>query len=205
MLFFFCVNRSSYCQMVYRMCALRDFRNIKKNDFSDLIECKRTLSHESDCWEKVYIRGKCFIKGSRTFTNTTFYNGARVCNSSTIYDETQIYDMFLIFSIVRLYDNAEVDGYKNFLSDKKLHIGSCILHGTKKVKNNAKEVSVELIAFAFSEVICVFAFRINKYSANNWYESMDLAAFIGLFLCHLLESLMERIKVLSVFYYTWHM
>ncbi len=185
--------------MVYRMCVLRDFGNIKKSIFGDFIE------YEGDCSGKYHISDQCFIKSGFAFTDTIMIsNGARVCNGSTI--NAQIYCILLVSGSACFYDNAKVCNYEDFRNDKEICIDNCILHTIKKIhKNKAGELRVEpIILLALSEIVGVFTFYINKYSANDWRKSIDFGSFHGIILRHLLECSVEKIRILSVLCYTWH-
>ncbi|MDD9333472.1 MAG: hypothetical protein PV354_07355, partial [Bartonella sp.] len=43
---------------LYRIRALKDFGNVKVNEFGGFIEDEKNLSHENDCW--VYDNAKVF-------------------------------------------------------------------------------------------------------------------------------------------------
>ncbi|MCZ2158340.1 hypothetical protein NPX99_03450 [Bartonella sp. 220] len=76
------------------MCALRGFKNIKKNDLSDFTE------HEGDCWVKCNISARRFIEDGCVFANAMFYNGAYVCNDNILYDSAQMNCMLPVSSFV---------------------------------------------------------------------------------------------------------
>ncbi|WP_208437371.1 hypothetical protein [Bartonella taylorii] len=185
--------------MVYRMCVLRDFGNTKKSIFGDFIE------YEGDCSGKYRISDQYFIKGEFAFTDTILIsNSARVCNDSII--NAQICCILLVSSSVCFYDNAKVCNYEDFRNEKEICIDNRILYTIKKIpKNKVGELRVEpIIPLALSEIVCVFTVYINKYSANDWRKSIDFGSFHGVILRHLLECFVERIRVLSVICYTWH-
>ncbi|VEJ45645.1 hypothetical protein [Bartonella vinsonii] len=92
------------------MCALRGFKNIKKNDLSDFIEHESLFKHEGDCEVEYNVSARRFIEDGCVFANAMFYNGACVCNDNTLYDSAQMNCMLPVASFVCVYGNAQLYG-----------------------------------------------------------------------------------------------
>ncbi len=60
-----------YLRKVYRIRALRDFRNVKKGDLGGFIAKEDNLSHEGDCW---------------------VWHDAKVCDNAKVYGNAQIFE-----------------------------------------------------------------------------------------------------------------
>ncbi len=55
--------------MVYRMCALREFKNIPKSNLDHFIEHEGILNYEGDCWGQYHINGRGFIENGRVWAD----------------------------------------------------------------------------------------------------------------------------------------
>ncbi|WP_273717870.1 MULTISPECIES: hypothetical protein [Bartonella] len=73
------------------MCTLKNFRNIKKNDFGVFIEHKNNLKHEGGCLLEWDIRDQCFYEDGCAFDDTTVYNKVCVFEDIFVYGNALIY------------------------------------------------------------------------------------------------------------------
>ncbi|WP_455480390.1 hypothetical protein V3564_04410 [Bartonella sp. B12(2025)] len=166
----FCCDRLGYCQMVYHMCVLRCFENIKKRDFGNAIEHEGTLCYKCDWWVEYNTSGKCFIEDGCVFTDAMVYSDVRICNNTYVHDIAQILQihcMLPVSSIARVYGNAQVYNYVEIFENSQIYVNA-LVRGYTEIRGKAfVKLIVSLTLF---EIICVLAFYINKYGANNWRD-----------------------------------
>uniref|UniRef100_UPI0035CF9242 hypothetical protein n=1 Tax=Bartonella sp. MR100HLJHH TaxID=3243554 RepID=UPI0035CF9242 len=81
--------RTDKSKKLYRIRALRDFRNIKKGYLGGYIQKEDNLSHEGDCW---------------------VWHKAMVCGDAKIFGNAQVFERAKITGRARIYENAKVCG-----------------------------------------------------------------------------------------------
>lgn len=73
---------SPYGGTIYRIRALRDFRNVKAGDIGGYLESENNLSHDGDCW----IADDAIVGGGALISEDAVVNGsAQVCGDARIF------------------------------------------------------------------------------------------------------------------------
>ena len=80
---------------MFRIEAVKNFRDVKKGDKGGFVENDNNLSHDGDCW----IYGK-----AKVFDHANVYGNAIVCDDAKVYGEANIFDN------AEVYGNAMVHG-----------------------------------------------------------------------------------------------
>ena len=104
-------------KILYRIKALRDFRNIKAGDVGGYVQSEDNLSHKGDCW--VYYNAKVFnnakihdnaiIYGNaQIYGDAEVFGSARIHGNAKIYDEAGIFDNATVFENTRVCNNARI-------------------------------------------------------------------------------------------------
>lgn len=98
---------------LYRIRALRDFRDVKAGDLGGYIESESNLSQHGPCWvyddAKVYERALVFA-WAKVFGNASIFGNASVYDHTLIYDNAKVYGNSKIHGKTRVYGAAHVFG-----------------------------------------------------------------------------------------------
>ena len=110
-----------YCKPLYRIKALRDFRDVKAGDIGGYVQSVDNLRHEGDCW---------------------VYDNAKVFDMAVVSDNAKIYGCSEISTDARIYENAsilgdtKVSGRSKIYGEVKIPRGSNILGSADISKYN---------------------------------------------------------------------
>ena len=88
-------------KFMYRIEALRDFSNVKKEDIGGWVAKESNLSHEGDCW--VY-------GNARVFKNAKVSGNAKVADEATLHNSSQVFDDVIVYGEALLSGNSKVYG-----------------------------------------------------------------------------------------------
>ena len=80
---------------LYRIRALKNFRNVKAGDLGGWVSNEYNLSQYGDCW--IYNEAKCM-------------DGASMYNNSCMYENAVMYDNSALHGYGELYDDAILQG-----------------------------------------------------------------------------------------------
>ena len=94
---------------LYRIKALENFSNVKKDELGGFVESEANLSHFGNCW--VYDRA-------------AVYDNATISNNATIHDEVIVFENANIDSDAAIYDCVKIHG--NALVTEKLSMKEAI-------------------------------------------------------------------------------
>lgn len=105
---------------VYRIKALKDFKDVEAGDLGGYIESACNLSQQGDCWiygdaivqgdAKVY--GNAMIRdNARVAGDAKVYGNACVCCESIVSDSARIYSEAIIADNATIYGEAKVYGH----------------------------------------------------------------------------------------------
>lgn len=86
---------------LYRIKALRDFRDVKAGDLGGYIESEDNLSQQGPCW--VYDDAK-------VFGNARVYGQAKVLGNAWVYGNANVFELAIIYDNARVYDNSIIRG-----------------------------------------------------------------------------------------------
>ena len=100
---------------LYRIRALKDFRDVKKGDLGGFVESEENLNHLGNCW---------------IYGNAKVYDDARVRNGAKVYDDAIIRDNARVSCYVVVCDNAIV-------CNNARASGNAIVSGNAEIRDNA--------------------------------------------------------------------
>lgn len=73
---------------LYRIRALKDFKDVKAGDLGSYIEGEKNLSQDGDCW--VYGNARVF-GNARVCGNAYVFDNACVCGNAKVFDRAEVY------------------------------------------------------------------------------------------------------------------
>ena len=143
---------------LYRIKAIRDFRNVKKGDLGGFIEKERNLSQKGDCWiyndacvfDEAYIYDNARISGvawvcdrACIYNNARIGGIARISGRAHISDNAHVYDSVYVCEKASIYGDARVYGEAYIHGDARIFGNTCIfdsahIHGNAQVCDKAK-------------------------------------------------------------------
>ena len=154
---------------LYRIEALKDFRNVRKGDKGGFVENENNLSHNRNCWisEDAKVFGEARVYGNAKISgNAIVYNNAMICGdaeirgSAKVCDYACVSDNTFVKNNARVFDNAKVSG-NSCVCDNAWVFGNANVSGKALVSGNAK-VSGDANVCADEDYI-VF---------KNWWSSL---------------------------------
>ena len=113
---------------LYRIKALKDFKNIKAGELGGYVESEKNLSHDRNCW--VYDNAK-------VYGNAQVYDNAEILNNAEVFGEAWVYEDAKVFGDAKVYGDAEVCGEAWVYEDAKVY-GNAKVYGDAEVCGNAK-------------------------------------------------------------------
>ena len=146
-----------YGRTLYRIRAVKDFRDVKKGELGGYVQGEHNLSHYDDCWiydnAKVYddafvcnsaivfdnarASGNATVSGNAIVCNNAIVrNSARICNSAIVFDNAIVSGNAIVFDNVRASGNAIVSGYA-IVSDNAFICNNAEVGGNVRVGGNA--------------------------------------------------------------------
>ena len=113
---------------LYRIKALRDFNDVKKNSLGGFIEKEDNLSHEGNAW---------IYDNVRVFGNVEVFGNAKVLGDAWVFDNA------LVYGNAEVYGDARVFGDATVLDNAKVY-GDARVFGDADVYGNTLVKDVEL-------------------------------------------------------------
>ena len=107
---------------LFRIEALKDFRNVRKGDKGGFVENENNLSHDEDCW----ISGD-----AKVFGDASVYENAKIFGNASVYGYAKVYGNAIV------HCNSFVFGYANVFDDSEVH-GNAIVYGNAELSNDAE-------------------------------------------------------------------
>ena len=113
---------------LYRICAIRDFGDVKAGDMGGWIESEKNLSHEGNAWvyDNARVSGDALVCG-----NARVFGDAEVCGNAEVRDNA------LVCGDAEVRDNALVCGNAKVCGDAKVR-DNALVCGNAKVHGNAE-------------------------------------------------------------------
>lgn len=115
---------------LYRIRALRDFRDVKFGDLGGYIECEDNLSHKGSCW--VYQEAKVYDHAAivdsaqiRGFAKIRGY--ALVKNRASVYGLSEVYGNAVIGDTVEVCGKVTIGGRSHITGDIRITGRGCII------------------------------------------------------------------------------
>lgn len=99
--------------ILYRIRALKNFRNVRAGDLGGWIEKEENLSQEGNCWvydnasvfENAYVCDDVIV-----CHNSSVYGNARVCENASIYNNSSVRENACVFGNSLVCDNSVICG-----------------------------------------------------------------------------------------------
>lgn len=131
---------------LYRVKALKDFRNIKAGDLGGYIEKEKNLSHNDFCWvyeyAKVYEDARVFgnakvFRDAEVFGDAKVYGDAEVGGEAWVYEDARVYGNAKVFRNVEVYGSAKILGNARVYGNTKVY-GDSRVCGNAEIYGNAR-------------------------------------------------------------------
>ena len=110
---------------LYRIKALKDFRDVKEGEFGGYIESEQNLSQEGNAWvsgnARVYgdawVYGNAQVSGNARVSGDACVSGdARVYGDAWVSGNAQVYGNACVYGDAQVYGNAQVAGNAQVLN-----------------------------------------------------------------------------------------
>ena len=131
---------------LYRIKALKDFRDVRKGTVGGYIESEQNLSQEGDAWvsgnAQVYdnarVSGDAQVYGYAWVSgNAQVYDNAQVYGNARVSGDAQVYGDAWVSGNAQVYDNARVYG-DAWVSDNARISGDAQVYGNARVSGDAQ-------------------------------------------------------------------
>lgn len=144
--------------ILYRIQALRDFNDVKKDDLGGYVQSYSNLAQCDGCWiygfAKVYNKAK--VLGNAIVTNNAIvkgkaviYDNAKICDNVIVIDDTIVGDNAIIHDYVKIYGKATVRGnayimnnvvimHNAHVTDNAYIIDNVVISNHAKIMSNAR-------------------------------------------------------------------
>ena len=125
---------------LYRIKALKDFKNIKAGELGGYVESEKNLSHEGECW--IYEYAKVYedaivCENAKVFGEAEVFGDAKVYENVEVGGEAQVYEDARVFGNAKVFRNAEVFGNAKILGNARVY-GNTKVYGDSRVCGNAE-------------------------------------------------------------------
>ena len=130
---------------LYRIRALKNFRNVKAGDLGGWVSGKHNLSQEGDCW--IYDEAKC-MDNARMYHNSVMYNNAVMCdfsemhgdsamhNYSAMLDNSRMYNCSAMYDNSRMYNDSKMYSNSRMFDNSAMYNNAVMLDNSKMFENS---------------------------------------------------------------------
>ena len=130
---------------LYRIRALKNFRNVKAGDLGGWVSGKHNLSQEGDCW--IYDEAKC-MDNARMYHNSAMYNNAVMCdfsemhgcsemhNYSAMLDNSRMYNCSAMYDNSRIYNDSKMYNNSRMFDNSAMYNNAVMLDNSKMFENS---------------------------------------------------------------------
>ena len=130
---------------LYRIRALKNFRNVKAGELGGWVSGKHNLSQEGECW--IYNEAKC-MDNARMYHNSTMYNNSVMCdfsemhgrsemhNYSAMYDNSRMYNCSAMYDNSRMYNDSKMYNNSRMFDNSAMYNNAVMLDNSKMFENS---------------------------------------------------------------------
>ena len=130
---------------LYRIRALKNFRNVKAGDLGGWVSGKHNLSQEGECW--IYDEAKC-MDNARMYHNSAMYNNAVMCdfsemhgcsemhNYSAMLDNSRMYNCSAMYDNSRMYNDSKMYSNSRMFDNSAMYNNAVMLDNSKMFENS---------------------------------------------------------------------
>ena len=115
---------------IFRIRALKDFRNVRAGDVGGWVCSYDNLSQEGYCW--IYGNAKCLdnamvsdnammIDNSKMFDNSRMYDNAIMCDNSMMYNKTRMFSNAIMGDNAIMYDDAIIGDNAKMFDNSRMY------------------------------------------------------------------------------------
>jgi len=119
---------------LYRIIALRDFRDVKAGDIGGLISDEKNLSQEGNAW----VHGNARVFGdAQVFGNAWVFGNARVFGDAWVFGDARVHGNARVYGDAQVFWDAQVYGNARVFGDAQV-FGNAWVYGNARVFGNAQ-------------------------------------------------------------------
>ena len=130
---------------LYRIRALKNFRNVEAGDLGGWVSGKYNLSQEGECW--IYDEAKC-MDNARMYHNSVMYNNAIMCdfsemhgcsemhNYSAMLDNSRMYNCSAMYDNSRMYNDSKMYNNSRMFDNSAMYNNAVMLDNSKMFENS---------------------------------------------------------------------
>ena len=111
-------------EKLYRIKALKDFKDIKKGDLGGWVSNENNLSQYGNCW--IYDEAKC-TGNSRMYGNSAMYEYSEMHDNSIMHEYSEMHDNSSMYGNSIMYGDSKMHDYSEMHGDSAMHDNS-IMH-----------------------------------------------------------------------------
>ena len=112
---------------VYRIRALKDFRNVRAGDVGGWVCSYNNLSQEGNCW--IYGNAKC-LDHARIFDNAMIIDNSKMFDKSKMYDNSMMCDNSMMYNNSMMCNRAIMRNSSMMLDNSKMFDNSIMYDDT---------------------------------------------------------------------------
>lgn len=102
---------------LYRIRALKDFKDIKKGSLGGYVESTRNLSQHGSCW----VKDNALVYG-----NARIYDDAEISDNAKVYGNAIISDKVVVFNNAEIFSNARIFHYATICNNARIYDNAII-------------------------------------------------------------------------------
>ena len=137
--------------ILYRIRALKNFRNVRAGDLGGWIEKEENLSQEGNCW--VYDNA-CVFENAYVFDDGTVCHNSSVCGNAIVYENASVYDNSNVRENACVFGNSIVCDNSVICNNAKVY-GISYICCNVIVRDNAKCYGNSVICD--NSIVCGYA------------------------------------------------
>lgn len=113
---------------VYRVKALQNFGNVKKEELGGFVESEMNLSQQGNCWVS---------HNAVVFGNAALFDDCCVKNDARVYGDAVLFDSVEVKDKARVYENVILRNHV-VVSNNAVVRGGCMIYGNAKICDNSQ-------------------------------------------------------------------
>lgn len=126
-----CVNG----HILYRIQALKSFKDVKINDIGGFVESISNLNHKGNCWvyNNAMVYGNANVSGNTVikdianiYDNATIFGDAKVCGNAHVCNNSRVGDNAIVKESALVCDNS-------IIKDSSMVYGTALIKGATKL------------------------------------------------------------------------
>ena len=121
-------------EKLYRIKALKDFKDVKKGDLGGWVSNEDNLSQYGDCW--IYDEAKC-TGNSRMYRNSAMYGYSEMHDNSVMYGDSKMYGYSEMHGDSAMHGNSSMYDNSAMYDDSEMY-DNTKMHDNTEMHDNSR-------------------------------------------------------------------